>query len=188
MSLINDALQRAKQQPVHPAAASNLQLRPMEPAPVEKKGWGITVSIVATILIVAAALISGWYQRNRTSQAQVQATPPPPASQPVAAVVPALAPAAVAVAHSPSTTETKPLAVTPETVASSPTPVEIAAPKPAPIKLQAILFNKTKPSAIINGKTVYVGNHLGEFQVASITQTSATLISSTATNILSFEE
>jgi hypothetical protein len=41
---------------------------------------------------------------------------------------------------------------------------------------------------MINGKNVFVGDKVGEFRVAEITRDSATLISATQTNILTFEQ
>jgi hypothetical protein len=41
---------------------------------------------------------------------------------------------------------------------------------------------------MISGKTVIVGNRLGEFEVASITPHSAILVNGSKTNILSFQE
>lgn len=185
MSLINDALQRAKQQTTQPTPMPNLPLRPMEPVQVEKKGSAMTFSIVAIVLIVAVAVISGWYQRSRISKTQVQSVAPTPAPESMAAAIPTVVPTPVKVVEPQPTTEIKSLA--PTTEATNSVPI-IESPKPTPIKLQAILFNTTRPSAIINGKTVYVGNRFGEYRVASITQTRATLVSSTATNVLSFEE
>ena len=64
---------------------------------------------------------------------------------------------------------------------------EVKAPEPAPLKLQAILFDPANPSAIISGKTLFVGSHIREFHVAAISQQSATLVSAGHTNVLSFE-
>ena len=38
-------------------------------------------------------------------------------------------------------------------------------PKPAPLRLQAILFNPKRPSAMISGKTVFIGDKLGDLRV-----------------------
>jgi hypothetical protein len=61
-------------------------------------------------------------------------------------------------------------------------------PKPAPLRLQGIVFNPARPSAMINGKTVFVGEKVGEFRVGAITQNSATLISGSQTNLLELAE
>jgi hypothetical protein len=58
---------------------------------------------------------------------------------------------------------------------------------PAP-RLQAVFYSSTRPSAMISGKNVSVGDKVGEFRVAEITRDSATLISDTQTNILTFEQ
>ena len=54
-------------------------------------------------------------------------------------------------------------------------------------KLQAIVFNSSRPSAIINKKTVFVGSHVADFRVASITVDSVTLINESQTNVLTLE-
>jgi hypothetical protein len=59
-----------------------------------------------------------------------------------------------------------------------------APPKPAPLRLQGIVFNPSHPSALINGKTVYIGDKVGGFQVSEISQNSATLINAGQTNLL----
>lgn len=192
MSLINDALQRAKQQTAQPAQVSNLQLRPLEPAPEERKNSGVLFSILLVALLVCATvLISGWRKRSRPVPAAPAANAVPslsipapqlaavtgpsvPATDPAVPAVPA-APPAVADAEPPSDGTPAMLVPTP-------------ALKPAPPRLQAIFFNQTNPSAIISGRTVSAGGRVEAFQVAAITATSVTLVSGTETNILRFQE
>ncbi len=71
---------------------------------------------------------------------------------------------------------------------SLPVSVQVEAAKPAVIKLQGIFFNPAQPSAVINGRTVYVGNAVGGSRVIQITQETVTLVSETATNVLSLSE
>jgi hypothetical protein len=87
--------------------------------------------------------------------------------------LPALAPATAAVEP-----ETNAVAV-PTTVEQLP---------PLEPKLQGILFNPTRPSAIVNGKNVFVGDPVGEFSVLAITRGTVILGSATATNVLSLSE
>jgi hypothetical protein len=74
-------------------------------------------------------------------------------------------------------------------VANAPVSTEGAVVKPAP-KLQAIVYNPRNPSATINGKTVFVGEKVGEWKVAAIDKESATLVglSGGETNILRLGE
>jgi hypothetical protein len=61
-------------------------------------------------------------------------------------------------------------------------------PKPAPLTLQGIVFNPRRPSVVINGKTLFVGDRIGQFRVAAIRPDSATLVASGRTNLLSMEQ
>ena len=70
---------------------------------------------------------------------------------------------------------------------NSPAIVE-AAPKPAPLRLQAIFWSPTRPSAMIGGKTRFVGDKLGEYRVVAIDQESATLAGAGQTNVLSLAQ
>jgi hypothetical protein len=60
------------------------------------------------------------------------------------------------------------------------------APKTSLPRLQGIFFHATRPSAIMNGKSVFVGDKVGEFRVTAITRDSATVVGAGQTNILSF--
>ena len=61
-------------------------------------------------------------------------------------------------------------------------------PTPPEPKLQGILFAASRPWAIVNGKTVFVGDQIGEFRVTAISKDSVTLQSETATNVLSLSQ
>ena len=79
--------------------------------------------------------------------------------------------------------------VTPEKVAITSTNVP-AAPivKPALPKLQAIVFSATRPSAIINSRTLHVGGRVGDYRISAIQSSSVTLVSGTETNVLRLGE
>ncbi|HTL15982.1 MAG TPA: hypothetical protein VL793_02040 [Patescibacteria group bacterium] len=62
---------------------------------------------------------------------------------------------------------------TPAPVRPGQPPVKADFPKNA--RLQGIIFNPKSPSAIINGKTVFVGDRVGHARVASIERASVTL-------------
>jgi len=61
---------------------------------------------------------------------------------------------------------------------------ETPSPGPPAIRLQAIVFHPTRPSAMINGKTLFVGDMLGEMQLVAIGRQSATLVGAGQTNLL----
>ena len=60
--------------------------------------------------------------------------------------------------------------------------------KPAPMKLQGIFFNPQNPSAVVSGRSVYLGDRVGSFRVMGISPVAVTLVSATATNVLSLSE
>jgi hypothetical protein len=57
-------------------------------------------------------------------------------------------------------------------------------PGPPAIRLQAIVFHPTRPSAMINGKTLFVGDMLGEMRLMAIGRESVTLVGGGQTNLL----
>ncbi|MGN6554191.1 MAG: hypothetical protein ACTHLW_10765 [Verrucomicrobiota bacterium] len=188
MSLVNDALQRAKRQTTQPSTAPNLQLLPLEAEPRERKSFGVTFSIVLALAIVAAlilitASIAQMGIRKTTRDVIASSTP----LRPIATKV-------VQAEVAPKIFETESPAISPQVSdsaeASAPLPTVAEAPvvKPAPLKLQAVFYSAVRPSAMIAGKTVFVGDRVGGFQVAAITVNSATLVGEARTNILSFEE
>jgi hypothetical protein len=61
-------------------------------------------------------------------------------------------------------------------------------PKLPPLRLQGIVFNPRRPSVVINGRTLFVGEKLGDARVVAIDRESATLVSAGGTNVLSMSE
>lgn len=199
MSLINDALKRAKQaqQPNSPDAPQmRVQFRPVEPSQHAKKSHaGIWIAIV-----IVAGLIIGFVIRQTTRDS----SPTPkeakareivaakPAPQEVTPPTPAPAPAA-------TTSVGVPTNATPKTMATKPAPQEVMIKEPtapAPVvtqeepapkltpKLQAVVYDPNRPSAIISGKSVFKGDRIGDFRVARITPESVTLVGGGQTNVL----
>ena len=58
---------------------------------------------------------------------------------------------------------------------TSPPPTPPPPPPPPEPKLQGIVYTATQPWAIVDGKTVHVGDRLGEFRVKEISQHNVTL-------------
>lgn len=215
MSLINDALKRAKQAQARPALApvSEALLQPAESRhPANRSTLGLWLAVV-----VAALFLAGWFYRQwrasgerfaddavgkRAVAAQMPPPPapapspsptdaspgappvlaPPPTPAPLTAptptaqippVTPAPAPAtaAAAVHRFPSATPGDQAAPQPDTAAVGEQPG--APPAPAPpsfptLKLQGIYYSRTKPSALINGHTLFVGDELEGARVMAI--------------------
>jgi hypothetical protein len=222
MSLINDALKRAKEANQQtPLPQADLPLRPVEPG--QQRGLrGLGLLQPAGLAVAALLVLFLVWQLAHTRQAtgpieaaartapapQITPTPPPalvsadagaaaPAvgTRPGWPVQPASAPAPVsaptgALAADPTVEWTNALvADTQERDATIATPVAAPAPpKPAPLRLQGILFNPRRPSAMISGKTVFVGDKVGGFRVAAIDQDSVTLAGAGQTKVLSLSE
>ena len=189
MSLINDALKRAKQAqpPPAPSASPSLHLRPVDPAQHARHNLGLLLPVAVAVVAMLILLLLWEIVQNRstikfvsakTESAQAVNTPPP---RPPAPSVPAVENRVAApLAPIPMAQEN---AATNPVVAAEPSP-----PKPAPLRLQAIVFNPARPSAMISGRTLFVGDKLGEFRVLRISPESATLVGAGQTNILSLAE
>jgi hypothetical protein len=54
--------------------------------------------------------------------------------------------------------------------------------------LQAIIFNPKRPSAMIGGKTLFIGDKVGDLRVVAIDKNSATLAGGGQTNVLTLAE
>ena len=217
MSLINDALRRAKdaQQQTPAPPSPNLPFRPVEPAPQSAgRGQGLLLP-VALVVVALLSLLSAWQwfqHRNSTGSTEVNARTPRvapaiPAPQPASApaVASATQPDATAQPDSPSSPATgaaaslaaddaaaatnAPLADVQESEATNAAAMAAPPPpKPAPLRLQAIIFSPRRPSAMISGKTLFVGDKLGDLRVVAIDKESATLVGGGQTNVLSLPE
>ncbi|HWH68122.1 MAG TPA: hypothetical protein VNT26_01945 [Candidatus Sulfotelmatobacter sp.] len=214
MSLINDALKRAKQaqQQALPPVSPGPQLRPVEPTHATRRGIGLLLPF-GLGLVALLALFWLWQLSQKNVLAR-SAEPKPSASARQNAASPAeTAPAASATSPTSATGTASNFAPAPAPLGSSatavpamitsnnptapnlvssqaaqtnlnPIPAETLPPKPAPLKLQAIVFHPTRPSAMISGRPLFVGDRLGEFQVQAIGQESVTLVSGDKTNVL----
>ena len=163
MSLINDALKRARQAP------PRISQRPFPtlPAAVERPAsvtsWLIPAIVI--VLIVAAIFSIGWALAHRSVQTLAM-TPP-------ASVVPApqTATAVTAPVGAPVAKTVPPVVVAP------PVPPPTLNPADAP-KLQGIFYSPTAPAAIVDGKTVRPGDLLLQYRVAEITKSTVMLVGS----------
>lgn len=217
MSLINDALRRAKeaQRQAPPPPSPQMQFRPVEPAQHPPPGRSLFVPVALTVVtLVALVFVWQWSQgRASLEPREVRALTSPAAQATIAPQTAAPSPAVVAVPAEPSppsqppflpdsaTGVVNPPAVTTSTAPPKP-PVareqdnvvvnsEVIAPpppKPPPLKLQAIVFNPKRPSVVINGRTLFVGEKMGDARVVAIDQESATLVAAGWTNILTMPE
>ena len=180
MSLVNDALKRAtekhkSQTPVR----IGLQLRPVEEE--KQRRWSLGLVIPVTLVtIILAALVS-----LRSMKHETQTTPGPATASPEPATIPksnlpivSLSPLVVMARELPAPAVTN--------IQTDPPPVKIVA-APEPLRLQAVFYSPPRPSAIISGKTVVVGDSIRGLQVVAIGSSSALLIGSGQTNFLTLE-
>jgi hypothetical protein len=208
MSLINDALKRAKQ-----AQQKNDPPPPGTPLrPAEGRRGAAPHSALLPLLLAAGLIVIGGIliviAMTRSEPKQFPSSVPvaanssparplrdgkpafaPQAEQPKPAPAP-VTPAAIPPAVEP-TTSTPSITTQEIAVAAAPTHTPATAPTPAlPAvpKLQGIFFNPSRPSAVVSGKTVYVGSHVGEFSVIAITQQAVTVARGGETNVLTLEE
>jgi len=211
MSLINDALKRAKQaqQQAPPPPNPGPEFRPVEPSQYARHGVGVLLPTALALVALLGLLFLWQLSRNGDSVRALQAGPAPTTPAPERrALAPREADNTTAQSQSPALRDrlpavTPPASPVPEPVAgapanaSAPAPSVAAtastnsavapeppAPKPPPLRLQAIVFDPKRPSALINGKTLFLGDHIGAFRLVALDQESATLVSLAETNVL----
>lgn len=168
MSLVNDALKRvtAAQKPSTPALQHYLPLRPVEPAQLHQRGWGLLLPAVLLTVIVGA-----FFSLGHLKSPDRPAPTPPIAAAPIIHTVP------------------PPVVQAPSPVVE-PTPAPVVPPAPPalpPLRLQAVFYTPPRPSAMIGGETVRVGDSVRDLQVVAIGSTSILLVGAGRTNFLTLE-
>ena len=153
MSLINDALKRARESQRNNPPSGAPPLPPVESPARGGTGW--ILAAAAILFLAAACLFIGPFLFGDKA-APVAATNAPGITAPPPAEA-APEPAPVTNALPPPATNTNP---------------PVAAPVEQPLKLQGIIFNASRPLAIVNGKAVNVGDRVGDYQVKQILKTS----------------
>jgi hypothetical protein len=174
MSLVNDALKRAKdaQQKAPPSAPAPI-LPPAAAASAEKRALGMAAPVIIAALAIIGLLFV-WKNHHQTAEIPVAAKPASPVST-IAETKPPVQPVAV-------------LTPAPAAPAKPPAPAPAASTPAPPLKLQAIFFAPGRSTAMISGKTVRVGNTFRGYRVAAITEASTTLVSATETNVMTLEQ
>lgn len=177
MSLVNDALKRAKEthdrQGGQPMRGAPLHTASAPPA---SKMW--VVALLAFVLALAAAVAGIKYWQKHQSlpffKTHTEETTKPTykiiiGENPDAKPKPAPAAPAARVPVKITTVEPTTPAPKVETVLA-PVPAAPPAPISPPIalKLQGILYSATKPAAILNGRTIFVGDVVGGMTISSI--------------------
>lgn len=199
MSLINDALKKAKAAP-KPAPVSAPQLRPADEAQPRRVSSPLLVGSVCAVVLTGALLV--WYgikTGNKTEPVVVaRAESAQPAPRPTPEITPK--PALIAAPGEPPPPTISPTAEPAlEVVAEAPTPAadqigttEVVtpaeAPKPELPRLQGIFYHPARPTAVLSGKSLSVGGRIGEFRVLAIQPDRVTIAAGDSTNVLSLSE
>jgi hypothetical protein len=210
MSLINDALRRAKEaQGDTPLPTSrDLPFRPIEPAQQRaRRGLGLLLpGALAVVALLSLLFVWEWTQAHvgatpievnaRTTRVPLTiapraalATRPAPVQAPPAPPSPATGATTTLMADAASAPTDDPIDDLQESEATDSPAMTASTPsKAAPLRLQAIVFNPKRPSAMINGKTLFIGDKLGDLRVVAIDRDSAILAGAGGTNILTLPE
>ena len=203
MSLINDALKRATQtQPAtNPAPAIG---QPMEPAPPHR-AVGIPNYFTPVLLFVICGsfwfIFKGWDAARQTSVAQILSPQPvvAQAREIVADEPEDIPPTSSAELPIPQNRQFAlndgptpiPIPQLPQVATVKPSQSDDALPVSARevpaanrFRLQGIFYRPSSPSAVINSKTVYVGDTIADAKVKSIDQRSVVLDLGSQTQVL----
>lgn len=183
MSLVNDALKRAKATaPKNAAPAAVGPMRAAEAGQRPKDSSFLMAMLILVILLLAGLLLWQWF-RGDGGELKARANTIPGVSK--AESSPAVGQALpVPVQSAP---ETKPTTTVPENAAAAPdktvatnlTVVEPPKTLPITYKLQSVVYLPKNPSAVINGRVVLVDNIVDGARVVAIGPGTATIVTST---------
>jgi len=201
MSLINDALKRATQ--AQPATAPAPQPdAPMQPVQ-QCRPAGLPVYFTPVLLFIVSGacwfLVKGWDARR---QAGIYPAPitvhAREVSTPSATTEPGLAPSeteypipagrqfALNDEPTPSTSASAPAATADNATATAPPAIQEPAAGPA-FKLQGIFYRPSNPSAVVNSKTVYIGDLILNGKVKAIDRQTVTIDVAGSTQVLTLQ-
>jgi biotin carboxyl carrier protein len=203
MSLINEALKRAKHvQQSTPPPIPPQQFQPVNKAP-RRGGLGAgVVAVVAVLLLVGGGLIFMALRKNEVvkvnatsvENSQPNTTAPAEVVEKTLVVTEVKPVAPVNVQEVADETTQQSVSATtavppgtnklPKTAAAATeSPKEIVSPK-----LRGIFYNPTRPSAVLNSKTVYVGDTVSGHRVVAITVTDVTVEIAGKKSVLTLED
>ena len=179
MSLINDAIKRAGQAPTAQPTAEQTAagMRPIEYQRSSRFPWVIVISILTPVFGLAIWFIVKGWEMSKASPPQGTDAVANARVQSVAAVP---TPDAGAVGFQVAPT---PMIVT-QVVAA---PVEPSAPAFPKLRLQGIYWRPARPSAVINAKTVYIGDKVETARVTAIDHESVTVQWESQTKVLTLQ-
>lgn len=182
MSLINEALKRAQEaKPPPPPEHPNLPLRPVEPEQQMVRGVGLLVpGLLAALALLGLFLVwQVWQRQSVQAPGQTEwSVLPVRANTTKPAPLPEPAPPPAATEPAPAVKETNAPAATTNVITAPPLP-----PIPA-MKLQGIVVSPRNSSALINGRTLFIGENIGAATVVKIEAKTVTLSHPGTTNIV----
>ncbi len=193
MSLINEALRRANRNSAGATPAGGPPMRATEPPSQPEGGVGFVLPV---LLVIAVALGTALLWQGLRAESEMHVRARTRVDAPVEAKAEAAKPPQVAIqekAQESVQTAGQPVAtnvpaVRPMATHATNTQMAVAEqPKPLPItyKLQGIFFRPERPVAVINGKTVLVGDRVGDARVISIEPNAAAIVTASGqTNLL----
>ena len=172
MSLINDALKQARRSQQNNPPSIQPPLPPVESVSRGGMNWFLLVAIV--LLLAVAGFFIGLSLSRHTPPVAALATSP------------AITPEPLPIQPAESVSNSTPAVTNAPSVSNEVADVPPPPPPPEP-KLQGILFDPTRPCAIVDGATVFVGDRTGEFRVTAISKDKVTLKSGTGIKVLSLD-
>ncbi len=172
MSLINDALRKASKTDRERAHQAEIPggMKPVAEWPKRSfSPWLVTGVVLA--LVFAGWLFSRWWS---ASEPPLAAAPEPVADM---APVPEPPPEPLVLEALPTPDTAAPTQVVTATPVPAPAPPAKPAEEawPAELKLMGIFFSKTNPRALINGRTVGVGDDFNGIRVTKIESNQVTV-------------
>jgi hypothetical protein len=185
MSLINDALKRAHKAQEANAPVSELAA-PMQPVG-PRHAVGMPVYFMPVLLFIVSGacffLIKGWDAKR---QAGFYPQPVTIQARELEPVQPE--PSAVAEKEYPIPANRKfSLNDDSPSTGASAAPAEVAEVAKPSFKLQGIFYQANSPSAVINSKTVYVGDVIANARVKAIGRQTVTLLQNGETKVLTLQ-
>ena len=210
MSLINDALKRAKQgQQQNPFGGQ--PIRPLQPVDYAAR-TNYPLRFALAVLLVVALALSGWFfwkwwrssgESHQTAGGESTAASaeksktsakPAPRKQLIKVstnivVRTNLIGSPQSEAPAQAVSSNAPVSAPPTNAAALASPTNVAAPEPPPspfadLKLQSIIFSEDKRAAGINGELLYIGDEIRGARVTKIERQSVTVERNGETNVL----
>ena len=180
MSVINDALKEVqiKNQGSMPPPVPGQGPRPAEPVESDRPDSRLTLSATMYLVVLLTFVLLGVFllrMLNHHNILQAKAAAPPTTASAVPAPQKHLK-LGQPVGASPGTS-------LPASGMTNAAPLFL----PPPLKLQAVFFNPAKPSAIIAGTTVFVGDRIRQYRVTEILRDSVTLVSESEKKVLKLQ-